>query len=83
VHEANEHAMAGQLLQLDVQHVRADGSLQDAALTLRRVSVRRRDLLSAVWRDVTDERRRELRIQRLNRSYAVLSGVNEAVVRLQ
>jgi PAS domain S-box-containing protein len=83
VHEANEHAMAGQLLQLDVQHVRADGSLQDAALTLRRVSVRGRDLLSAVWRDVTDERRRELRIQRLNRSYAVLSAANEAVVRLR
>jgi PAS domain S-box-containing protein len=83
VHEANEHAMAGQLLQLDVQHVRADGSLQDAALTLRRVSVRGRDLVSAVWRDVTDERRRELRIQRLNRSYAVLSAANEAVVRLR
>jgi PAS domain S-box-containing protein len=37
----------------------------------------------AVARDVSDERRREARVQRLNQSYAVLSSVNEAVVRLR
>ena len=36
-----------------------------------------------VARDITDRRRHEARIERLNRSYSVLSSVNEAVVRLR
>ncbi|MDT9002308.1 GAF domain-containing protein [Paucibacter sp. APW11] len=36
-----------------------------------------------VARDITEIRRREARIHRLNRSYALLSGVNEAIVRLR
>jgi PAS domain S-box-containing protein len=75
--------MDGALVRFDTTHRRADGGIQAAALTLRRVTYGGRVLLSSVWRDVTEERRHEARIQRLNRSYAVLSSVNEAVVRLR
>ena len=79
----NQRAMAGEQIRFETRHRRADGQLQDAAVTLRRVSYGGRNLLSAVWRDITESKRHEARIQRLNRSYAVLSGVNEAVVRLR
>ncbi|HNU11654.1 MAG TPA: PAS domain S-box protein [Rubrivivax sp.] len=36
-----------------------------------------------VGRDITERHRHEARIERLNRSYSLLSGVNEAVVRLR
>jgi PAS domain S-box-containing protein len=36
-----------------------------------------------VGRDITERRRNEARIERLNRSYSLLSGVNEAVVRVR
>jgi PAS domain S-box-containing protein len=83
VHDINQRAMAGERVRFDTRHRRADGGVQDAAVTLRRISYGGRSLLSAVWRDVTEDRRHEARIQRLNRSYAVLSAVNEAVVRLR
>jgi PAS domain-containing protein len=43
----------------------------------------RRPLICAVWRDITEAKQRETRFQRLNQAYAVLSGVNEAIVRIR
>jgi PAS domain S-box-containing protein len=83
VRQLNERALAGELLSYETRHRRADGGVQDAAVTLRRISYGGRVLLSAVWRDITPGKRHEARIRRLNRSYAVLSAVNEAVVRLR
>jgi PAS domain S-box-containing protein len=81
--EANSRrALAGESLSFETRHRRADGSLQDAAMTLRLLSYAGRPLLSAVWRDVTQTKAREARIHRLNQAYAVLSGVNEAIVRV-
>ncbi|OYV01272.1 MAG: hypothetical protein CFE45_05570, partial [Burkholderiales bacterium PBB5] len=77
----NARVMAGELVRLDTRHRRADGTLQDAQLTLRLLDYAGRSLISAVWRDITDSKRDAARILRLNRAYAVLSGVNEAIVR--
>ena len=77
----NARVMAGELVHLDTRHRRADGTLQDAQLTLRLLDYAGRNLISAVWRDITDSKRDAARIRRLNRAYAVLSGVNEAIVR--
>ena len=52
-------------------------------ITLRRVDFAGRPLLSVVWQDVTQSRLHADRIRRLNQAYAVLSEVNEAIVRLQ
>jgi PAS domain S-box-containing protein len=77
-----QRALEGESLSFETQHRRADGGLQDAAVTLRTLSYAGRPLLSAVWRDVTEARAHEARIRRLNQAYAVLSGVNEAIVRV-
>jgi PAS domain S-box-containing protein len=76
-------AMAGERLTFDNTHRRRDGSPQHVQITLRRVDFSGRPLLSVVWQDVTESRLHADRIRRLNQAYAVLSGVNEAIVRLQ
>ncbi len=76
-------AMAGEKLVFDAHHRHRDGSLQHAAITLRRLDYGGRPLLSVVWQDVTESRRHADSIRRLNQAYAVLSGVNEAIVHLQ
>ncbi|NRT55720.1 PAS domain S-box protein [Sphaerotilus uruguayifluvii] len=83
VREAVQQVCAGASLSLETRHRRADGGVQHAALTLRMLSYSGRPLVSAVWRDITESRRHEARIHRLNQAYAVLSGVNEAIVRLR
>ena len=74
--------MAGERLTFDNTHRRRDGSPQHVQITLRRVDFAGRPLMSVVWQDVTEARRHADRIRRLNQAYAVLSGVNEAIVRL-
>ena len=74
--------MGGEPLVFDNTHRRSDGGLQHVQMTLRRIDFAGRPLLSVVWRDVTESRAHADRIRRLNQAYAVLSGVNEAIVRL-
>jgi PAS domain S-box-containing protein len=76
-------AMAGETQRFDTRHRHRDGSLQQVAITLRRIEYGGRLLLSAVWQDVTESRRHADSIRRLNQAYAVLSDVNEAIVRQQ
>ncbi|MFO1326222.1 MAG: PAS domain S-box protein [Rubrivivax sp.] len=83
VKELHERTLAGESVRFEIRHRRRDGSLQDALVTLRTVGYRGRQLLSAVWRDVTEERRLQRRAERLRRAYALLGGVNEAVVQLR
>ncbi|MBP6902726.1 MAG: PAS domain S-box protein [Burkholderiaceae bacterium] len=83
--QANLRAViAGETLRFTTRHRRGDaqgGGEQVADVTLRAVTFEGRRLVSAVWRDITEERQRELRIGRLNQTYAVLSAVNEAIAR--
>jgi PAS domain S-box-containing protein len=76
-------AMAGARITFENTHRRRDGSLQHVQSTLRRLDYAGRLLLSVVWQDVTESRLHADRIRRLNQAYAVLSGANEAIVRLQ
>ncbi len=78
-----DQVRAGTSRHLETRHRRADGSVQVAMLTLHMLSYSGRPLVSAVWRDVTESRLHEARIHRLNQAYAVLSSVNEAIVRLR
>lgn len=54
------------VLQVIIAHKGHDGSLE---------------YLSTIARDITDQKEQERRIRRLNRVYAVLSGINTAIVR--
>jgi len=83
IRQAIAQVHAGASLSLETRHRRADGGVQHAMLTLHMLSYSGRPLVSAVWRDITESRRHEARIYRLNQAYAVLSSVNEAIVRLR
>ncbi|MCA6218475.1 PAS domain S-box protein [Ideonella sp. B7] len=75
--------LAGETLSLDTEHRDQAGRHQQIDLKLRQLTYAGRALVSAVWRDVTESRQREARIQRLNQAYAVLSGANEAIARIR
>ena len=51
--------LLGEEVFLETQHRHADGSLRDVALTLRPLTLNDRPLVSAVWRDITDQKARE------------------------
>ena len=72
----------GKSLSFTTRHRRKDGEVRVVALTLRSLRYAGRELVSSVWRDITESTLHEDRIRRLNRAYAVLSDVNEAIVRL-
>ncbi|MBB4842438.1 PAS domain S-box-containing protein [Paucibacter oligotrophus] len=74
-------AQAGEALRFETRHRRADGGSQIADLTLRSLDYAGKPLVSAVWRDISEAKASEIRIHRLNQSYALLSEVNEAIVR--
>ena len=76
-----QRVLAGEKVRTETSHRRADGSIQHVLLTLRTVTYADRMLLAAVWRDITESKHHEARIQRLNQAYAVLGEVNEAIVR--
>ncbi|GCL63745.1 PAS domain S-box protein [Pseudaquabacterium pictum] len=82
IQDHTARVMAGEQAVFDNTHRRRDGGLQHVQMTLRRIDFAGRPLLSVVWRDVTESRQHADRIRRLNQAYAVLSGVNEAIVRL-
>jgi len=61
-------------------HRRKDDSLFPVEVNVSYIHLER-DYLLAVVRDISDRRRSEQHISRLNRVHAVLSGINELIVR--
>jgi PAS domain S-box-containing protein len=62
------------------EHRRKNGSTFPVEINASCVSLER-DYILAVVRDITERKRTEQQILRLNRVYAVLSGINELIVR--
>ena len=68
---------------MEIQRHREDGSV--AWIELRRQALRSDDrwMIATLARDVTSRRSAHERIKRLNRVYAVLSGINTLIVRVR
>lgn len=62
------------------EHKRKDGSVFPVEINASYIRLES-DYILAVVRDITERRRTEGRIRQLNRVYAVLSGINELIVR--
>lgn len=82
----NEKAAMGMQTLIETRHRRKDGVLRDVALTLRPVSLEGRSVLSAVWRDITEQKCREQelrsvaeRLQLHNRLLGRLSAAESAI----
>lgn len=74
-------ARPGEVHREEITHRRKDGSLYPIEVHLQRVSAPTGDVYLAVINDITERKAAEGRIQHLNRVYAVLSDVNQAIVR--
>lgn len=71
----------GEVYRLETVHRRKDGSVYPIEVNLQRVSAAAGDVYLAVINDITERKAAEGRIRHLNRVYAVLSDVNQAIVR--
>jgi two-component system, cell cycle sensor histidine kinase and response regulator CckA len=67
-------------LVLESHHRRKDGSVFPVEVNVTFVHLQR-DYVLAVVRDITDRQRADEHIRRLNRTYAVLSHINQLIVR--
>jgi len=65
----------------DLTHRRKDGSTFPVEASVRLVEIDGHPYLQGIVRDITERRRQEKRIADLNRLYAVLSRINETIVR--
>jgi len=67
----------------ELEAVRADGSEFPIELAITSVGVAATPMFTAFIRDITQRKDAERRIKRLNRVYAVLSGINTLIVRVR
>ncbi len=70
----------GGLLRYERMMKRKDGSVFPADVSARKLDDAS---VQVIFRDVTDRKEAESRIQRLNRMYTMLSGINSAIVRIR
>ena len=64
-------------------HRRNDGSAFPVEISTRFIEVDGKKFQQAIIRDITERKKAEESIRRLNRVYSVLSNVNEAIVRIR
>lgn len=64
-------------------HRRNDGSAFPVEISARVIEVDGKKFQQAIIRDITERKKSEESIRRLNRVYSVLSNVNEAIVRIR
>ncbi|KFN41029.1 hypothetical protein N789_03870 [Arenimonas oryziterrae DSM 21050 = YC6267] len=75
-----EGPVLGKRIELDA--MRADGSEFPMELTIAPIGETATPMFTGFIRDITQRREAERRLQRLNRVYAVLSGINALTVRV-
>jgi diguanylate cyclase (GGDEF)-like protein/PAS domain S-box-containing protein len=68
---------------LELEALRADGSEFPVELAVVPIAGRATPTFAAFIRDITQPKLAQARINRLNRVYAVLSGINSAIVRIR
>ncbi len=80
IHTARlEQIRTGQMLRFERMVKRKDGSTFPAEISLKMLD---NGTLQAIFHDITTRRNQEQKIARLSRIQAVLSGINQAIVRI-
>jgi diguanylate cyclase (GGDEF)-like protein/PAS domain S-box-containing protein len=68
---------------LELAAIRADGTEFPIELAIAQITTGAAPMFTAFIRDITERKESESRIRRLNRVYAVLSGINNLIVRVR
>lgn len=76
-------SLRGEAHRVEAIQRRKDGTLYPVEVHLQRVDVASGPVLLAIVNDITERRAAEDRIRKLNRVYAVLSDVNQSIVRVK
>ncbi|MCX7833329.1 MAG: PAS domain S-box protein [Ignavibacteria bacterium] len=66
---------------LETKHIKKDGTIFPVEASLRLIEIEDNSYIQAIIRDITDRKIAELKINHLNRVYALLSKINEAIIR--
>ncbi|MBI3529981.1 MAG: PAS domain S-box protein [Betaproteobacteria bacterium] len=78
--ERLEQVRAGKVLRIERMMRRKDGSAFPAEVSIKMLD---NGMIQLIIRDITDRRAQELKISRLSRIHAVLSGINAVIVRIR
>lgn len=76
-----ERLLSGTDVRFEAVHRRKDGSVLFVEASGRAIAVGGEPLVIVIYRDITERKAHEAQIERLNRLYASLGQVNQAVVR--
>jgi PAS domain S-box-containing protein/diguanylate cyclase (GGDEF)-like protein len=68
---------------LELEAIRGDGTEFPIELAITPINARSAPMFTGFIRDITQRRESEAKIKRLNRVYAVLSGINALIVRVR
>lgn len=68
---------------LEISGLRQNGQIFPCEASISKIVVNGEKIFTVVLRDITERRAHEARILRLNRIYAVLSGINTAIVHIR
>ena len=77
IRACHQKLLQGEAVTIETQHRHKDGSLRDAVVTLRALSLQGKPLISSVWHDVTEQRARE---RDLEESQKWLKAITESAL---
>lgn len=68
---------------LETIHIKKDGTTFPVEASLRLIEVENKLYIQSIIRDISERKNAELKIKNLNRVYALLSKINETIVRIK
>ena len=81
--ERMRRVLAGEILTFEVEHYHKDGHTFPVEVTSSMIAIGSEKYLMAFHHEITGRKQAQERIMRLNRLYATLSQINQAIVRVR
>lgn len=66
---------------IETKHIKKDGTIFPVEASLRLLEIEGKPYIQSIIRDISERKNAELKINQLNRTYALLSKINETIIR--